>query len=344
MPSHFPEPLPLLVTQGDPAGIGPELALLAWRERDARALPSFGWIGDPLALRMAMETTGSDVPLIETDIGGVLPAFDRGLPVLPTMAKICGSRPGKPDPESAASTIEAIRVAVELVQSGRAGGLVTMPIAKHVLYQAGFTHPGHTEFLAELARKAGEDAPLPVMLIWSPLLAVVPVTIHIPLKDVPARLDIELIVKTARIVARDYHSRFGIERARLALCGLNPHAGENGAMGDEDAAIIAPAVAQLKAEDIDASGPWPADTMFHERARAGYDVALGMYHDQVLIPAKTLAFDEGVNVTLGLPFIRTSPDHGTAFDIAGKGLARPDSACAAIRLAGRLAVREAARR
>jgi 4-hydroxythreonine-4-phosphate dehydrogenase len=258
------------------------------------------------------------------------------------VAKATGARPGKPDAASAASTIEAIRMSVALVQTGKAGALVTMPIAKHVLYQAGFAHPGHTEFLAELVRKDGEDPPLPVMLIWSPLLAVVPVTIHIPLKDVPSKLGTSLIVDTARIVARDYRQRFGVENPRLALCGLNPHAGESGSMGTEDAAIIAPAVLQLQAEGIDATGPWPADTMFHERARAGYDVVLGMYHDQVLIPAKTLAFDDGVNVTLGLPFIRTSPDHGTAFDIAGQGIARPDSVCAAIRLAGRLARREAA--
>jgi 4-hydroxythreonine-4-phosphate dehydrogenase len=289
-----------------------------------------------------MAAIGEDVPLVETDVSGIKAAFARGLPVLPTVAKATGARPGKPDAASAASTIEAIRMSVALVQTGKAGALVTMPIAKHVLYQAGFAHPGHTEFLAELVRKDGEDPPLPVMLIWSPLLAVVPVTIHIPLKDVPSKLGTSLIVDTARIVARDYRQRFGVENPRLALCGLNPHAGESGSMGTEDAAIIAPAVLQLQAEGIDATGPWPADTMFHERARAGYDVVLGMYHDQVLIPAKTLAFDDGVNVTLGLPFIRTSPDHGTAFDIAGQGIARPDSVCAAIRLAGRLARREAA--
>jgi 4-hydroxythreonine-4-phosphate dehydrogenase len=343
MPSKATD-LPLVITQGDPAGIGPELALAAWSQREVRSLPVFGWIGDPRALRMAMDATGHGVPMVETDIDGIASAFGRGLPVLPTITKAIGATPGRPDPESAASTLEAIRMAVALVQAGEAGGLVTMPIAKHVLYQAGFSYPGHTEFLAELARSPGQDAPLPVMLIWSPLLAVVPVTIHIPLKEVPKRLSTSLIVETGRIVARDYQRRFGVERARLALCGLNPHAGENGAMGSEDAAIIAPATLQLRSEGIDASGPWPADTMFHERARAGYDVALGMYHDQVLIPAKTLAFDDGVNVTLGLPFIRTSPDHGTAFDIAGRGIARPDSVCAAIRLAGQMARREAATR
>ncbi|MGL4728756.1 MAG: 4-hydroxythreonine-4-phosphate dehydrogenase PdxA [Bosea sp. (in: a-proteobacteria)] len=333
--------LPLLVTQGDPAGIGPELALRAWAERKARALPAFGWIGDPAALNLVMAATGQTVPLRETDASSITSTFDHALPVLPTQASIAAARPSLPDPSSAASTLEAIRMAVSLVHSGEAGGLVTMPIAKHVLYQAGFSHPGHTEFLAELASEPGKPAPLAVMLIWSDILAVVPVTIHIPLKDVPERLTTALIVDTARIVARDYRLRLGVERPRLALAGLNPHAGENGTMGKEDEAIILPAIRQLQAEGIAASGPHPADTMFHPRARSQYDVALGMYHDQVLIPAKTLAFDEGVNVTLGLPFIRTSPDHGTAFDIAGKGIARPDSVIAAIRLAGQLAARAA---
>jgi 4-hydroxythreonine-4-phosphate dehydrogenase len=342
MPLVCSSSLPLVVTQGDPAGIGPELVLRAWIERRARTLPAFGWIGDPEALRSAMKATGLAAPLVETDAAGIAAAYARGLPVLPTLAKAKSPLPGRPDPASAASTIEAISAAVRLVRERKAGGLVTMPIAKHVLYKAGFAHPGHTEFLAELASGPAGPSLLPVMMIWSPLLAVVPVTIHIPLKDVPSRLSTSLIVNTARVVARDYRAHFGVSSPRLALCGLNPHAGENGAMGTEDEAIIAPAVLQLQQEGIEAAGPWPADTMFHERARSGYDVALGMYHDQVLIPAKTLAFDEGVNVTLGLPFIRTSPDHGTAFDIAGRGIARPDSACAAIRLAGRMAARAGA--
>jgi 4-hydroxythreonine-4-phosphate dehydrogenase len=223
------------------------------------------------------------------------------------------------------------------VQTGQAAALVTNPIAKSVMYEAGFEFPGHTEFLAHLAAAPGKPAPRPVMLIWSDALAVVPVTIHVPLAAVPLRLTTELIVETGRIVARDYARRFGIPHARLALCGLNPHAGEGGSIGNEEDKIIAPAIEALRTEGIAASGPYPADTLFHPIARKNYDVALGMYHDQVLIPAKTIAFDRAVNVTLGLPFIRTSPDHGTAFDIAGTGRANPASLLAALKLARRLA-------
>jgi 4-hydroxythreonine-4-phosphate dehydrogenase len=233
--------------------------------------------------------------------------------------------------------IGAIDHAVALAQRGETAGLVTNPIHKATLTQSGFGFPGHTEYLAHLAsRHTGRDV-MPVMLLAGPDLRTVPVTIHIALADVPRMLTTELIAATARITASDLKSRFGIARPRLAIAGLNPHAGEGGAMGSEDAAIVAPAVEMLKTEGIDATGPLPADTMFHPRARASYDAALCMYHDQALIPAKTLAFDEAVNVTLGLPFIRTSPDHGTAFDIAGKGIARADSLIAALRLARRLA-------
>jgi 4-hydroxythreonine-4-phosphate dehydrogenase len=216
---------------------------------------------------------------------------------------------------------------------------VTNPIAKHVLYDAGFRHPGHTEFLAALAAEPGGPAPHPVMMLWSEELAVVPVTVHIALQAVPQALTTELIVRTARIVARDLRERFGIARPRLAIAGLNPHAGENASMGTEDRDVIQPAVAQLAEDQIAVEGPLPADTMFHSRARRRYDAALAMYHDQALIPIKTIAFDEAVNVTLGLPFVRTSPDHGTAFDIAGRGIARPDSLIAAIKLAARLSGR-----
>jgi 4-hydroxythreonine-4-phosphate dehydrogenase len=312
---------PLVVTQGDPAGVGPELALRAWSERRARALPPFVWIGDPRVLEGARRTLDWEVPLAVGPIAEVAGSYDSALPVVPASAIPPASPPdfGQPDPASAPATIAAIRDAVALAAAGQASALVTLPIAKHVLYAAGFDHPGHTEFLASLAAPTGARTPRPVMLIWSETLAVVPVTIHVPLRRAPELLTTELIVETARIVDRDYRIRFGVARPRLALAGLNPHAGENGAMGTEDGAVIAPAIAQLRAEGIDAVGPLPADTMFHPRAHATYDVALGMYHDQALIPVKTLAFDEGVNVTLGLPFIRTSPDHGTAFDIAGKG-------------------------
>jgi 4-hydroxythreonine-4-phosphate dehydrogenase len=222
------------------------------------------------------------------------------------------------------------------VLAGSAAAIVTNPVAKNVLYRSGFAEPGHTEFLARLAEEATGKRFKPVMMLWSPELAVVPVTIHLPLKDVVSQLTTGLIVETGRIVARDLAARFGISRPRIAIAGLNPHAGEEGALGEEDRTVVAPAVMLLQAEGIDAVGPLPADTLFHERARAAYDVAMCMYHDQALIPIKTLAFDHAVNVTLGLPFVRTSPDHGTAFDIAGKGIADPASLVAALRLAARL--------
>jgi 4-hydroxythreonine-4-phosphate dehydrogenase len=337
MPGSQPGTKPLVVTQGDPAGVGPEIVLKAWLARQEHALPPFGWVGNPEILRRLSANLGWIVPLAEVAPGGISSSFGSALPVIsPADFSQVVPLPGQPDPASAPSTINSIRLAVDLVRSGQAGAVVTMPIAKHVLYKSGFSHPGHTEYLASLAAPVDGAAPPAVMLIWSPLLAVVPVTIHIPLAKVPEQLTTGLIIETGRIVAREYRQRFGIENPRLALAGLNPHAGENGAMGHEDATIVAPAVAQLRSEGIDATGPWPADTMFHERARTGYDVALGMYHDQVLIPVKTLAFDDGVNVTLGLPFIRTSPDHGTAFDIAGRGIARIDSTVAALKLAARL--------
>jgi 4-hydroxythreonine-4-phosphate dehydrogenase len=222
------------------------------------------------------------------------------------------------------------------VLAERAAAVVTNPVAKNVLYRSGFAEPGHTEFLGRLAQDATGRPQHPVMMLWSPALAVVPVTIHLPLREVIRHLSTELIVETGRIVARDLAARFRIARPRLAIAGLNPHAGEDGMLGEEDGTIVAPAVAALRAEGIDARGPLPADTMFHEAARAGYDVALCMYHDQALIPIKTLAFNSAVNVTLGLPFVRTSPDHGTAFDIAGTGRADPTSLVAALALAARM--------
>ncbi len=325
----------LALTEGDPAGIGPELALKAWLLREREALSPFAVFGSLGRFKARAQFLKLEVPLVACSPAQACAVFPEALPVIET-GHDAPSLPGQPDPATAAATIASIRQAVAAVQAGDCAAVVTNPIAKSVLYAAGFQHPGHTEFLAELAKAPGGDVPHPVMMIWSELLVVVPVTIHIPLKDVPGRLTTQLIVETGRIVARDLRQRFGLASPRLALAGLNPHAGEGGAMGHEDAGIITLAVAALQAEGIDATGPWPADTMFHARARQTYDVALGMYHDQVLIPAKTLAFDEGVNVTLGLPFIRTSPDHGTAFDIAAYGIARPDSLCAALRLAARL--------
>jgi 4-hydroxythreonine-4-phosphate dehydrogenase len=249
------------------------------------------------------------------------------------------AEPGQPDQSSAPAALAAIRRAVADVRAGAAAAIVTNPVAKNVLYRSGFPEPGHTEYLGKLVEESTGAAARPVMMLWSPELAVVPVTIHLPLKDVVAKLTADLVVETGRIVARDLHERFGIARPRLAIAGLNPHAGEDGALGDEDLTLVRPAVERLKAEGIDARGPLPADSLFHQAARASYDVALAMYHDQALIPIKTLAFDHAVNVTLGLPFVRTSPDHGTAFDIAGTGRADPTSLIAALQLAARLSSR-----
>ncbi|WP_134498332.1 4-hydroxythreonine-4-phosphate dehydrogenase PdxA [Microvirga pakistanensis] len=325
---------PLLLTQGDPAGIGPELTLRAWLLREQKALPPFAVLADPAHLERVAKALAWTVPISQVAPSRIAATFAHALPVLPLKARV-SAEPGKPDTASAPAVIESIETAVRLVRSGAASAVVTNPIAKHVLYDAGFRHPGHTEFLAALAGRDG-TAYHPVMMLWSEGLAVVPVTVHIPLASVPAALTTELIVLTGRIVARELKERFGLADPRLALAGLNPHAGESGAMGAEDQDIILPAVAALRQEGIAVSGPLPADTMFHARARKGYDAALAMYHDQALIPIKTIAFDEAVNVTLGLPFVRTSPDHGTAFDIAGKGIARPDSLMAAIKLAARL--------
>ncbi|WP_081928805.1 4-hydroxythreonine-4-phosphate dehydrogenase PdxA [Microvirga sp. BSC39] len=325
----------LLLTQGDPAGIGPELALRAWMLRKEQALPPFAVLSDPAFLERVAQSQGWDIPIMAVEVSRIPDTFPNALPVLPLSVSV-SAQPGKPDAGAAASVIESIETAVRLVQKGAASALVTNPIAKHVLYEAGFRHPGHTEFLAALASEGRDEIWHPVMMLWSEELSVVPVTVHIPLADVPSALTSDLIVLTGRIVARELRERFGIAHPRLALAGLNPHAGENGAMGQEDSSVIAPAIDMLRADGIEVTGPLPADTMFHARARSRYDAALAMYHDQALIPIKTIAFDEAVNVTLGLPFVRTSPDHGTAFDIAGQGIARPDSLIAAIKLAARL--------
>jgi 4-hydroxythreonine-4-phosphate dehydrogenase len=326
---------PLALTLGEPAGIGPDITLAAWLRRDELKLPSFYVLGDAGFLEKRARALGLKVLLAETNADEANAAFRAALPVIAT-GKQATAEPGKPDASSAEAAIASIRRAVADVREGRAGAIVTNPIAKSVLYQAGFSHPGHTEFLAELAADNGK-APQPVMMLWSPILAVVPVTIHLSLREAIAQLSTELIVTTARIVATSLKQNFGLVRPRLALSGLNPHAGEDGSLGSEDQAIVAPAVEILRRDGIDARGPLPADTMFHEAARKTYDCAVCMYHDQALIPIKTLAFDDGVNVTLGLPFIRTSPDHGTAFDIAGTGRANPASLIAALRLADRMA-------
>jgi 4-hydroxythreonine-4-phosphate dehydrogenase len=332
--------LPLALTLGEPAGIGPDITLAVWQRRDELALPPFYLLADPDFLARRARHLGLDVPLRVVEPDAAAKTFGSALPVV-ALAERVTAAPGQPDQSSGPAAIASIRRAVADVFAGRAHAVVTNPVAKAVLYRTGFAEPGHTEFLARLAQEATGRAAHPVMMLWSPELAVVPVTIHLPVREVPQRLTAELIVETGRIVARDLRERFGIARPRLALAGLNPHAGEEGALGAEDAAVVAPAVERLRREGIDARGPLPADTMFHAAARRAYDVALAMYHDQALIPIKTLAFDHAVNVTLGLPFVRTSPDHGTAFDIAGTGRADPASLVAALKLAARLVAADA---
>jgi len=328
--------LPLAVTLGEPAGVGPDLTLEIWTRRHELSLPAFYVVGDCDVLSARAKTLGLDVPLAEVTQAAAADTFARALPVLPLPTKVTAPA-GKPDASSAPAAVGSIRAAVADVLAGRACAIVTNPIAKSVLYEAGFAHPGHTEFLAQLAEQATGKRIRPVMMLWSPELAVVPVTIHIPLRAVMDALTADLIVETGRIAAHDIAARLGIAKPRLAVAGLNPHAGESGTIGTEDRDIVAPAVARLRAEGIDARGPLSADTMFHAAARETYDVALCMYHDQALIPIKTLAFDHGVNATLGLPFVRTSPDHGTAFDLAGTGRADPGSLVAALKLAARMA-------
>ena len=330
-----PAVLPLALTLGEPAGIGPDLAIQLWRRRAELRLPPFYLIGQSEFIKRRAHLLGVDIAVSVVTPMQAIECFQRALPIVPLDMTITAT-PGKPDASSAPAAIASIRRAVADVLAGRAAAIVTNPVAKNVLYRSGFAEPGHTEFLAKLVQEATGIATRPVMMLWSPELAVVPVTIHLPLKDVATQLTSELITDTGRIAARDLTRRFGISRPRLVIAGLNPHAGEEGALGAEDFAIVAPAVKHLQDEGIDAVGPMPADTMFHARARAAYDVALCMYHDQALIPIKTLAFDHAVNVTLGLPFVRTSPDHGTAFDIAGKGTADPSSLIAALTLAARL--------
>jgi len=327
---------PLALTQGDPSGIGPELALKAYAAKDAAGdLPPFFVVADPTHLASVARALAIGVPLEETTPRHAAKVFERALPVVSHGHGVRGPF-GRPDPEYARTTIAAIEQAVGHVVAGEARAVVTNPIAKSVLYAAGFAHPGHTEFLGELARRYFQADFRAVMMLWAQELAVVPITIHIPLAEAPKRLTRALIVETGAIVARDLRERFGIVAPRLAFSGLNPHAGEDGALGREEIETIAPAIEELRARGVDARGPFPADTMFHAAARKNYDVALCPTHDQALIPIKTLAFDRGVNVTLGLPFVRTSPDHGTAFDIAGKGVADATSLIEAIRLAGRM--------
>jgi 4-hydroxythreonine-4-phosphate dehydrogenase len=331
---------PLALTIGEPAGIGLDITIQAWQRRKELKLPAFYLLGDRDSLGDRAKALGVELKLAEVRAADASDAFADALPLVATGHKAT-ARPGHPDEASAGAAMASIRQAVDDVVAGRASAVVTNPIAKSVLYRAGFRHPGHTEYLAELAATQGRT-PQPVMMLWSPTLVVVPVTIHLSLRDAIADLSSDLIVTTARIVAAALKARFGLANPRLAVSGLNPHAGEDGSLGTEDRTIVAPAIDVLRGEGIDVRGPLPADTMFHEAARKSYDCAICMYHDQALIPVKTLAFDDAVNVTLGLPFIRTSPDHGTAFDIAGTGKADPSSLIAALRLAARMAATQPA--
>lgn len=330
---------PLAISLGDPAGIGPELIAAAWAVRSVHGLPPFFVVGGAGLLVAAARSRGIDLPVEIIDSPAESAAlFNRALPVLGN--EDCGYHPGEPDRPGGAFALASLARASELAASGLACGIVTGPIAKARLAEAGFAHPGQTEFVAEACGVPASDA---VMMLAGPSLRVVPLTVHIALADVPARLTSAVIERRGRITAQALIRDFGIPRPRLAFAALNPHAGEDGRMGDEEARIIAPALAALRAEGIDAQGPFPADALFAPRARATYDAALCMYHDQALIPLKALDFDEGVNITLGLPLVRTSPDHGTAFAIAGKGQAHPGAMIAAIRVAGEIAARRAAR-
>lgn len=337
------EARPLGVTMGDPAGIGPEIVLRAWHARRTHKLPSFVVYGDPDLFAERGALLGLDATVREVaSPAEAVTIFSTALPVIAVRLDH-PSTPGAPSIRNAKAVIASIDQAVADAAQAGVAAVVTCPIAKSVLYDAGFRHPGHTEYLAHLAaRITGGDEPRPVMMLVGGGLRVVPLTIHIPLSDVPHRVSGDLIVETCTIVARALRSDFGIAAPRLAVAGLNPHAGEGGAIGSEDGAVIAPAVARLRGMGFDVTGPLPADTMFHATARARYDAAIAMYHDQALIPVKTLAFDSGVNVTLGLPFVRTSPDHGTAFDIAARGCASPESLIAALQTAVDMASHRAA--
>ena len=332
---------PLILTPGDPAGIGPEIALAAWRGRADAALPAFALLDDPDRVAALADRLFGDVAVQVIDrLDQAATVFAEAVPVVahPWPAQVT---PGAPDPANGRAVIGGIDRAVSLVRSGEADAVVTNPIAKHVLQAAGFAHPGHTEYLADLSADAAGAAPTPVMMLAAPGLRVVPLTVHIPLADVPDTVTHDRIVTTARIALDGLQRDFGIARPRLAVAGLNPHAGENGTMGRAEIDVIEPAMDALRGEGWAVDGPRSADTMFHADARAGYDAALCMYHDQALIPLKTLDFARGVNITLGLPFVRTSPDHGTAFGIAGTGTADPRSLIEALRSARQLAANRA---
>jgi 4-hydroxythreonine-4-phosphate dehydrogenase len=328
------ETLPLAISMGEPAGVGPDLILQLFARRQELQLPPFVVYGQRDFLLQRAARLGLDIGITETEPEAAADLFATALPLV-HIDGLVPDKPGDPSPISGKVVIEAIARAVADTLRGACRGVVTAPIHKAVLYGAGFKFPGHTEFLAALCAGGG-PVPMPVMMLAHEDLRVVPATIHVPLSAVPGLLTRELLVGIGRIVAHDLRTRYGAERPRIGFAGLNPHAGEGGTIGTEELDIIAPAVAQLRFEQIDAEGPIAGDTIFHPPIWRRFDAVIGMYHDQALIPIKAMAFDNAVNITLGLPIVRTSPDHGTAFDLAGTGNASPNSFIAAIRLADKL--------
>lgn len=323
----------LAIAMGDPAGVGPEIIAKSWVVRTLRSLPPFAMVGDAGAVARVWD---GPIEVID-DIAEAPVVFDRALPVL-AVEPAGDVVPGTATVSGARAALSALECAIALAQRGAAKALVTGPVSKAQLYGIGFNQPGQTEFVAERCGVAAEDA---VMMLAGPSLRVVPLTAHVPLAAVPSLLSIDLLVTKARTTATALRRDFGIAAPRLAFAGLNPHAGESGTIGREEIDILEPAIAQLRAEGIDATGPFAPDTLFHARARKHYDAALCCYHDQALVPIKTLHFDEGVNMTLGLPIVRTSPDHGTAFNLAGSDRAHPGAMIAAIAMAGQAADRRA---
>ena len=327
---------PLAISLGDPAGVGPEIVAKAWASRAEQALPPFFAVGDPRAVATVWAGPIVDI----ADPAEAVDAFAEALPILPVRGAGL-IQPGRPDLAGAQVAWDSLEQAMALVLAGRAGALVTAPVSKAQLYQIGFRYPGQTEFVTDRCGLTAEDT---VMMLAGPGLRVVPMTTHVPLSAVPALLTPELIAASVRVTAKGLRQDFGIAAPRLVLAGLNPHAGESGAIGREEIDVMEPAIALLQAEGIDITGPHAADTLFHPRARERYDAALCGYHDQALVPIKTLFFDDGVNITLGLPVVRTSPDHGTAFAIAGQDRAVPGAMIAAIAMAGQAAARRAGER
>jgi 4-hydroxythreonine-4-phosphate dehydrogenase len=327
-------PFPLAVALGDPAGIGPEIVAKAWRRRREDRLSPFFGVGSPEAVAMIW-----DGPISHVSTPAEASAcFDEALPII----RVDGGEatvPGQPTLEGAHNALHSLELAVGLARSGAACAVVTGPVSKAQLYAVGFVHPGQTEFIAE---RCGIAADMVAMMLAGPSLRTVPVTTHVPLRAVPDLLTTELIVARGRTTIRALKRLFGIARPRLAVAGLNPHAGEEGALGREEIDIVQPAIERLREEEAEVIGPLAADTMFHERMRRTYDAALCLYHDQALVPLKTLHFDEGVNMTLGLPIIRTAPDHGTAFAIAGRNTAEPGAMIASLKMAAECAQRLAA--